>query len=92
LKKSLETETDEERKYKIIKHLQSFKNKEKSDAVKEKEIEKRRQQKADNVKRLKEGKNPFYMKKCKAGLSILTCLFGMKFTFFLRFFSYSQIR
>jgi hypothetical protein len=65
LAKTLKTVENDDEKKEIKKYLQKLKNKTKSDAENEKLRLKRRQEIQENKKRLAEGKNPFYVKKCK---------------------------
>lgn len=65
LKKSLKDEHyDEDKRVEVKKYIQTFKNKEKSKAENDKEKQKRKLEKEENIKRMAQGKNPFYMKKC----------------------------
>jgi len=63
LQKTVKQVKDDDQRTEIRKHIQAFKNKETSKIVQEQQAQKRQQEKADNIKRLAEGKNPFYMKK-----------------------------
>jgi ribosomal RNA-processing protein 36 len=64
LKEKLKSdEVDEEEKLRIRAHIQKMSNKARSNAQKEKLEEKRKQEKVENIQRMKEGKKPYYMKK-----------------------------
>jgi len=54
---------DKDKEKEVRKHLQKVREKEKSEVLKKKEKDKQKLEREENIKRLKEGKKPYYMKK-----------------------------